>query len=292
MRKNRYSLAVGLFAAGVVTASGFSVSAQAITLANPDFESDAFLDPGTSLFLLSTQDATFEVAQWQQVGPPPNFESGIASTGTFRNVESSVGSTTFPVIGNSSVNPGLSTDRLAFLSVDPTAPDGVAIFQETQAFFELGKDYTLSLSAGPSTTFPPSSNNPLVDPASLVISIGYLDGSGDFVSVQDQVITQFIDDDIDSPDEIKDRFEVLDNDPGFNLLKSFSVTAIDPALSDASLLTEKIAIQISTDGVAGSAGFFSVDTVRLTQVPEPASLVLLATGGLLALRRQRSPRCQ
>ncbi len=284
----------GMFAAGLVAFASINTHAQAIVLDNPNFESPDFANLGfppgvTSEILLATQNATFETPYWLQDGPPPDLGTGFSAFGTFNNVEGVVGQTVFPPITNTINEPADPTDRVGFISVLPNSD--VALYQETGQDFQAGKTYTFSIWAGASTTFPASSANPLTDPALLNIAIGYLDGGGAFVSLGGGFdISQFVNDGIDDPNEIKDRFATLDEfeETGeFDLLKPFSVTLVDPVAGDASLLTKKIAVQISVDAVDGGANYFIFDGASLTAVPEPTSIALLGLGGLLAMRRRR-----
>ncbi len=85
----------------------------------------------------------------------------------------------------------------------------------------------------------------------------------------------------------------LDDDPPFIATGSTDWGAfLDSSSEDADALADKfekiwIGIDISVDTAATHTSYIAVDNVRLTAVPEPASLTLLGVGGLMMLRRRR-----
>ncbi|MFK7790391.1 MAG: PEP-CTERM sorting domain-containing protein, partial [Phycisphaeraceae bacterium] len=191
---------------------------------------------------------------------PPEI-LGQLNVGVFLNVEVPVEpGVVIPPIANA------VGAQVAYMLVNPDA-DGindsqVSIFQETEAVFAAGTDYTFTIAIGNAVTFAAD------DTASLILSIGSVDSNGVFQSA--------------GTDNTIFASELVNN--GSGLLTDFSVELASSDIGPG-LLGDQVAIRVLQDG--GLGGGFNLDNARLSSVPEPTSLALLAMGGLLATRRRR-----
>lgn len=243
-----------------------------IDVANESFEGPSVLDPNNPFISIGV---AVGIEDWSATFPgsvppvlpipdgitlPPEI-LGQLNVGVFLNVPVPVEEgVVIPAISNA------VGAQVAYMLVNPDA-DGitdtqVSIHQKTGALFQAGTDYTFTLAIGNAVTFAAD------DSASLILSVGSVDGNGDFQAA-DTGNTVFA--------------SQLVND-GSGLLTDFSVTLGADDIAPE-LLGENVAIQILQDG--GLGGGFNFDNARLSSVPEPTSLALLAMGGLLTTRRRR-----
>ncbi len=151
-------------------------------------------------------------------------------------------------------------DQAAFLA----AETGNEFTQTLTAPFEAGQAYTLTMGVGHSYGQPPA------DTAKLVLGLFYLDTANQrhFVA---------------STDVLNDAATGL----SANLLQDFTATSA-ALLADDPAVGQPIHVWFGAVGPAG--GFFDVDNVRLTAVPEPATCGLLLFGVAAMLGLRRRPR--
>lgn len=266
-----------------------SLAQQSSALTNASFE-DPLIGPvdlsaiDPALFDPSRQDelrraigfqlTVTTIPGWVQTGDVRGATGGVISdTGIFSNQP-------IPSLGVTGIA-GIDGVQLAFLVVntlaDGATEDFVSIYQATGDTFEAGKDYRFDLEVGNSNSFPGSERTP------LVISIGYIDdtpglqGSNIFKPIASESVLLGELDTSGSEVLLNQFVELLSADiaPSF-LGKQVAVQArID--IPDDLTAQEKTNI----------TGAYNIDSARFSVVPEPTSLALLATAGLLFSRRRR-----
>lgn len=251
-------------------------------LENGSFENDDVTpDPGDPFN--PANGVSPEIDIWEESGPLGSFGefTGLTlDTGVFFNVPIPLdppldfgdpfGSfSEVPAVGNA------DGTNLAYLQInkdaDGVGEDRVAIWQEVLTPFAAGSQYEFSIFIGQSVTGTPEN-------AAISLEIGYFAPvGGGFESLADLTV------------EIGDlKFPynpLLLSDPAFPLLDEFSLvadTGLDP-LAVGNEIVVRATVLSETDGSGG----FILDSARLTVVPEPTSLALLAVTGLIALRRRR-----
>ena len=255
--------------------AGLQAQGQSIDLDTPSFEEPFIpvVDPTAPDFgLLSFVNPDMSGTGWVQTGEGAG--TLLSDTGVFINQ-------TVPGVSMAITN--VVGRQVAFIQVDPLADgsslskDFISLYQESEAVFEVGKDYRFELAVG-NQSLPVTS-----DLAAMRIAIGYLDASGG--QVGSDVFQSLTSAPIVASDLVND---------GSGLLTDFGVDLLASGLTP-SILGEKIAVQILIDvptgltveEAANLGGGFNVDNARLSVVPEPTSLALLAVSGLLFSRRRR-----
>ncbi len=236
-------------AAGVMVLAAWSGPAGAgmINIPNASFESPTV--PNVSPY------ATSEISDWQKA-PVPSWWSAAGysaqqwyeAAGTFLNV---------------AVPPNVPIDNVdqaqaAFLFATP----GVELFQDLQAAFEVGQSYHLTVGVvgggmGMKLGVP------------LEMGLYYRDDSGNRVSVGSTTVTNT-------------------NATGKLLHLTDYQLDIPEVSSGDPWAGRNIGLQIiSTVAMQDAGGYWDLDNVRLTAVPEPGSLALAVFGIGLLMRRQR-----
>jgi len=246
-----------------------SASAMDIALDNPSFEQP----PVTPQDPDSQNPADYVlpfVTGWDETGPEVTEQgfTGLLDTGVFFNQQYNFGTEENPSIVPAV--PNADGDKLAYLryNIDAgTSPENpvVSLSQQTSAVYDTLTDYTFTLGVTASFLDAPGSADPVNNPSTVVLRLGYNDGSGGFVGLQDNVAS------------------VFDLNPDGSL-KDFDVTVLGDSLS-GDALGEQVVVRV--EQVGGDTGSFSVDNARLTAVPEPTGLAMLAIGGAMVFRRRR-----
>ena len=206
--------------------------------------------------------ADYPIADWQKSGPvntvPNPFGgtiTGQTDTGVFENVPF-----TYPDENNLTTIAGMDGTQGGFIFdiVNPQEP--IAIFQTLVEPYAVGRQYVLTVGVAKSVSeFAP----PMPDGAALRISLYFLDGP-------DRVV-------VDSVDVTGAELSGIE-------MRDFGFTTAAVGAGDA---WAGQPIGIAFDPLTGSYGTFDVDNVRLTAVPEPATMVLFGPVGLALLRRRR-----
>jgi len=165
------------------------------------------------------------------------------------------------------VNSGLSAAYFSWSGPD-SGVDINTMYRSTEIELTSGEEYTFSAAAR------------LVDAntwGNVYIFVGRVfEGSGDFYgSIGDVAIHHFEGGDM--------GFTGNAADPISYVTQSVNFVADDPALGESEL---RVRVFIYTAVPVGLLQM-DLDSISLTQVPEPASLMLAATGGLLVIGRRR-----
>jgi hypothetical protein len=148
---------------------------------------------------------------------------------------------------------GVHGDQLAFLGGET----GNALRQDLSDIYMMGNSYRLTVGACVSDPYPP------LQDSVLQLALYYQSGLNqiDIASISIPVYSL-----------------------SSSALEDFSVTIPTVQLSDP-WLNKDIGITIRSNGPMG--GYWEIDNVRLEYVPEPATLSLLAFGGLALLRKRK-----
>ena len=248
-----------------------AASAEDITLLNPSFELPSVPfptdpNPDQADFVL------LDIQGWNKTGPfgnDPRAPVGMQDTGVFLNLPFDPGT-------GSLVQPTSNADgnQLAFMVVntDSFLPGSaeITISQTTSTAFEAGKAYSFKMDIGSSFVAPLGAllGGSPVEALDLIIGYG---GTGESIT---PVATRTV-----LATELTLDFATF-NAP----LTEFEV--VTDVLDGAhAAIGEDLRVMIKlTDG---NSGAFNLDNARLSVVPEPGSMAILATLGVLALRRRR-----
>jgi hypothetical protein len=238
---------------GIALVAGVVSHAATVTVTNPSFE-DPALPPGTL--------GNPFVTGWNTPGPVlTEFPPG---SGFFVNTNAGNFINTPP--GQPDHVDNADGNQLAFIA----AFSGNEFNQTLASNFEPGQSY--SLTVGVAHNY--GGGNPAFQPdptAKVTLSLFYTDAGGRHV--------------LASRDVVNDALTGLS---ATHLLDFSAITAAlaanDPAVG------KPIGIAMTTMSPdANPGGFFDLDNVRVTAVPEPASIALIAIGaGALLVRRRRA----
>lgn len=249
----------------VLLLSAGAAAAEDITLNDPSFELPTIADPGPGASPVDVVLPFF--VGWQETGAESTEQgfTGLLDAGVFLNVPFDLGGGfVIPAVPNADGN------QLAYLRYNSTAgvtEPATTISQATQGF-EAFSTYTFTIGIGPGFLQAPSSTDPVNNPYTAILSIGYYNDGATVASGFIPLASETV-----SVSELN-----LDGS-----LKDFSVSLItDDAIFDTPLV-----IHVEQSG--GSTGSINLDNARLTRVdvPEPSSLALLGLAGALAIRRRR-----
>ena len=255
-----FALALGL--TGIVSSSGI-LQAQPIAIPNGSFESPStpFVSNNFDSWQKSARPAYFDFVE-QTYGYTWNQMSGIFNgTSTNGNVYGNLQGSqaaylfSFPQVG-------LLQD---YSTMDYNDASPSHDFDET---FGVGKSYTLTLGV-----FGKGFSGNMTEGSMLGLSLYYRDGAN--------MVT------VGAPTVITYTAAGFLNVGSLNL-QDFSVNIPTVQAGDA-WAGQNIGIKIETIYGTGD-GYWDIDNVRLTAVPEPGSLGLIAVGGLLLALRSRNRR--
>jgi hypothetical protein len=256
--QSRILLAAALGLAGILTISG-NLHAQPIFVPNHSFEapSTGFVTNNFDSWQKSARPAYFDFVE-QNYGYTWNQMSGIfAGTGTYGNLHGTQAAYlfSFPQVG---LLQDYST--MDFNDASPSHD-----FNET---FGVGKSYMLTLGV-----FGKGFSGNMTEGSMLGLSLYYRDGAN--------LVT------VGAPTVITYTAAGFLNVGALNL-QDFQVNIPTVQAGDA-WAGQNIGIKIETIYGTGD-GYWDIDNVRLTAVPEPGSLGLIAVGGFLFALRSRNRR--
>jgi hypothetical protein len=257
-KQSKHLLSAALGLACILSTSG-KIQAQPIFVPNHSFESPStpFVSNNFDSWQKSARPAYFDFIE-QTYGYTWNQMSGIfAGAGAYGNLHSSQAAYlfSFPQVG---LLQDYST--MDFNDVSPS--------HDFNATFGVGKSYTLTLGV-----FGKGFSGNMTEGSMLGLSLYYRDGVN--------MVT------VGTPTVITYTAAGFLNVGALNL-QDFQVN-IPTVLADDAWAGQNIGIKIETIYGTGD-GYWDIDNVRLTAVPEPGSLGMIAVGGLLFALRSRN-RC-
>lgn len=204
------------------------------------------------------------VPGWTEEGPIETQQgfTGTLNTGIFHNLEPEFDGHYSNITANQAMFMGARD------ASQPNIDEPISVHQILSNTYLPGKTYTLSFAVGQSYTFPPNVE------AELEMRLFYLD-AGSRITVGNVIIT---------PSDLTDVNVPPDGDPPF--FNSFTTFGFDvDVLASDPWAGQPIGVEIRP--ISGFGGFWDVDHVHLTEIPEPASLLALSIGGMLLLGKRR-----
>jgi len=242
----------------------------AIPLTNASFD-DVDLVGTTGQTVVPIVDGWTETGPTTEVDDPTfgTFE-GKLDTGIFVNTEVDLDGPggDDPLAGPI---PNADGSQLAFLITNPSADPQVTLSQVTSAFFTEGRRYQLT--AALSQSFLSALSEDAQNPALFELAIGYFDGADIFQTVASRQVAD---------EELAAR---ASDAPGADQAPLVDFSALTGVLGagDAAL-GEAVAIRLRA--ADGTGGAWNIDHVRLTDIPEPTTALLLAPMMLALLKRR------
>lgn len=265
-----------LIGAATVVLVGSTASAIAqtdIALVDASFEDFVITDPGFEGEITEGILPFFPFG-WQETGFASTEQgfTGLLDAGIFLNRSYNLNTPEAPF--PSPTVPNADGNQLAYMrfsaDANSTGP-ATTVSQQTSESFEAFTDYTFTIAMGQGQLQPPGSTDPVLNPYTAIISIGYYTDGATVGSGFNALASEII------------NVDHMVSD-GSGTLTDFSVSLE----TDDALFVNPLVIHIEQSG--GTTGGINLDHARLTKsaVPEPTSLALLGLGGLLFARRCRS----
>lgn len=249
-------------AMGVLTlAAAGAIQAQPISVPNGSFE----LQSGVG----QQQGVNLNIDSWQRPAKPAYFDAVEANFGIFWIQTAGVflhGGSYGNAVGDQAAYLFSFPEVGLFQDYDTMDWNDAAPTHDFNATFEVGKSYNLSLGV-----FGKGFSGNMTEGSMLELSLYYRDGTAAIVPVESTVITY--------------TAAQFPNVAPLNLIDfSVNVPTVQPGDAWAN---QHIGIQIKSLFGTGD-GYWDMDNLRLTAVPEPATTGLLALGlaGWLVMRRK------
>ncbi|MCC5828634.1 MAG: PEP-CTERM sorting domain-containing protein [Phycisphaeraceae bacterium] len=211
------------------------------------------------------------IDDWMRSGPsyedPVFDQSGLLDTGVFTN----------PPEDSPMHLAGVDGQQMAFIAARdpaniPSGESSIAIHQTLGHNYQQGKHYVLTIGVAPASdlmypsaprAYNPNNPDPDAPPAELTFRLYYEHDQQRLTVASATVLSTQV------QQNVMIDFELI----------STTVDASDPWLG------QPIGIEIAP--TLGLSGYWNLDNVRLTQVPEPATATLVGLAGLALLRRRR-----
>lgn len=265
-----HRLPVVLTLALLATLPAATARPTAIPLANASFDDVGLIETFEGQTVLPT------VFGWTETGPKTPIEDpvfgtfdGLLDTGTFVNTEIDLdGPGGEDPFAGPIPNVHGANNQLAFMVTNRTASPEVTLSQETGAAFTAGHQYQLTVALSSSLLSPLTEDAD--NPALFEIALGYFDGSEVFQTVAFRQVAN---------EELAER-------TGFDQAPLVDFDLLTDVLGpEDAAIGENVAIRFRVaDGLGGA---WNIDNVRLVDIPEPGTAVLLAPVVLALLRRSR-----
>lgn len=244
----------------VVLTVGVSLCAQSITVPNGSFE----LQSGVG----QQQGVNLNIDSWQRPAKPAYFDAVEMNFGIFWIQTAGVflhGNSYGNAVGDQAAYMFSFPEVGLFQDYDTVDWNDASPTHDFNATYEVGKSFNLTLGV-----FGKGFSGNMTEGSLLELSLYYRDGTDSMVPVGSTVITY--------------SAAQFANVPPLNLIDfSVNVPTVQPGDAWAN---QNIGIQIKSLFGTGD-GYWDMDNLRLTAVPEPATLSLLALGlgGWLWMRR-------
>jgi hypothetical protein len=238
-----------------------SLHAQSIAVPNSSFE----LQSGVG----QQQGVNLNIDSWQRPAKPAYFDAVEENSGIFWIQTAGVflhGGSYGNAVGDQAAYMFSFPDVGLFQDYNTTDWNDATPTHDFNATYEVGKSYNLTLAV-----FGKGFSGNMTEGSMLELSLYYRDGTDSMVPVQSTVITY--------------SAAQFPNEAPLNLMDfSVSVPTVQPGDEWAN---QNIGIQIKSLFGTGD-GYWDMDNLRLTAVPEPGTLSLLALGlgGWFCLRRK------
>jgi hypothetical protein len=240
-----------LFVAALVTGTT-TLQAQPVVIPNYSFESQTAPDDPLYNYI------NIFVDSWQKIAEPAYYDAAIGTPYGIPWI-ATAGVFLNTYTGNSNPYQNSPGNQAGYMLAFPQ----VTLYQDLATAFEVGKSYDMTLGIF---------GKSMVDGSLLQLSLYYRDNLDNMLTVNSTTVTY-----------------VAANFPVVSPLNLFDFTVNVPTVQAGDAWAgENIGIKI--ESVYGQGGYWDMDNARLTAVPEPSALSLLAIGvggaGLMRARRR------
>jgi len=213
-----------------------------------------------------------QVAGWTEEGPTNTQQgfTGKLDTGIFLNSPPTIDGHLDNITGSQALFIGARDAN------QPGVTEPIALHRTLGDAFVPGRTYTFSFDAA-------QSNNSIPNPGAELEVRFFFNGPGGRTLVANRVIGT---DDVVDVNVPANQDNPLDPDSEL-FVNSFTPFSFDVTVAGADPWADA-AIGLEIRPISGTTGFWDIDNIRVTEIPEPATAMLLGIGGLLMTRRRSS----